>query len=180
MLHKKGGTMLKCCLHSHTVNSDGSLRPRELLRYLKKVGYNVVAITDHNYITKVHPADIPRDMVVLEGYEWTFQIHIVKIEPMSLEEPETSIIDWLAHPARWRLSQKQIEHYVKSFKLDGAEQYNRGRKHFEDNVPFLKFAVDDFHSPEMELKSWIEVDVPLNAQDILGALKKGDFYMRKK
>src|ERR1700689_5540824 len=38
---------LLCELHSHTTWSDGSLRPRELCDLYGRVGFDVLAITDH-------------------------------------------------------------------------------------------------------------------------------------
>lgn len=40
--------MKYCDLHNHSVYSDGSYTPRELVEYAKKKGLSAIALTDHN------------------------------------------------------------------------------------------------------------------------------------
>ena len=41
------GTWLRCALHAHTTNSDGELSPDELVAHYERLGFDVLAITDH-------------------------------------------------------------------------------------------------------------------------------------
>jgi len=46
------GTFRKAQLHCHTTESDGRLRPRDLLGMYRDAGYAFVCITDHNHLTR--------------------------------------------------------------------------------------------------------------------------------
>jgi hypothetical protein len=46
------GEYRKAQLHCHTTESDGRIRPRDLLRMYKDAGYSFVLITDHNRVTR--------------------------------------------------------------------------------------------------------------------------------
>lgn len=39
--------------HTHTINSDGDSTPDEVVRWYREQGYNFLALTDHNFLTKV-------------------------------------------------------------------------------------------------------------------------------
>lgn len=41
---------MKADLHVHTTKSDGSLTPREVVRWAKNKGLDVMAITDHDSV----------------------------------------------------------------------------------------------------------------------------------
>lgn len=41
---------MKADLHNHSTSSDGILTPSELLKYAKKKGVNIIAITDHDSV----------------------------------------------------------------------------------------------------------------------------------
>jgi hypothetical protein len=45
------GVWLRCQLHAHTSNSDGSASPAELCRHYARAGFDVLAITDHWHVT---------------------------------------------------------------------------------------------------------------------------------
>ena len=42
----------KASLHAHTTNSDGAHSPASVLEAHYRIGYDIVAITDHNYLTR--------------------------------------------------------------------------------------------------------------------------------
>ena len=50
------GEWLRCQLHSHTVNSDGDASPAELVAHYADAGFDVLAITDHHFVTSF-PSD---------------------------------------------------------------------------------------------------------------------------
>ncbi|MDX1679162.1 MAG: PHP domain-containing protein [Akkermansiaceae bacterium] len=69
----------KANFHTHTTNSDGKLKPHEVVDAYQKLGYDALAITDHNEVTypwtefsKIEPKPDPTGRVPYEkrlGYE---------------------------------------------------------------------------------------------------------------
>jgi len=170
--------IVKAILHAHSTNSDGVLRPEELVDYLYKKGYRVIAITDHNYITKVKNP-YPGDVVLLEGYEDTFRWHITHIEDKWYKAG--SGITILCHPKRWNLEGYEIKDLIKRYNLDGVELFNRGQKQYESSLlkSSIEIAVDDFHHPKMELRSWIELEVKeLSKEEVLRQIKEKKFWIK--
>ena len=51
------GTWLRCALHAHTTRSDGELSPEELVELYERVGFDVLAITDHWVRTEAPSTD---------------------------------------------------------------------------------------------------------------------------
>jgi hypothetical protein len=45
------GRWLKGSIHCHTIESDGSCTPRQIIDWCTENGYRFLAITDHNKIT---------------------------------------------------------------------------------------------------------------------------------
>jgi len=75
-------------LHTHTFFSDGTLSPKQLINAAKDAGVKILAITDHNYITKTDELKkCNRDITLIPGVEAscaftaasgnTYEIHIV-------------------------------------------------------------------------------------------------------
>ena len=72
---------LKFELHTHTIHSDGSFTPKELVECAIKYGYNGIAITDHNTDSGADECvkwGNELGLTVIKGIEWTtFWGHIV-------------------------------------------------------------------------------------------------------
>jgi hypothetical protein len=62
------GAWLKGNLHTHTLESDGDSTPAEVVRWYAEHGYDFLAITDHDKITRVQD---PMGMVLILGEEVT-------------------------------------------------------------------------------------------------------------
>ncbi len=69
--------------HSHTIFSDGALTIQQNVEWHIAMGYNALAITDHNNmrhlekIDKVREVYAMRDIIILSGIEWTSRrIHL--------------------------------------------------------------------------------------------------------
>ena len=58
----------KANLHSHSTLSDGKLTPEELKKLYKDNGYDILAITDHEY-PKSHNELTDKDFLMVTGYE---------------------------------------------------------------------------------------------------------------
>ena len=176
-------------MHNHTILSDGQLSPHELLHTLRAKGFKVIAITDHNTWTIPHELQIPKDIIFINGVEWTFKYHIIKLD-LPLEKNGRSLdwkdrldlasVNWLAHPARFGLNNDQIKEICRAYKLDGAEVCNRGIRQFDGNIQdIVGYGVDDVHSINMIGKNWIEMEIDeFNKDEVIKNLKEGNFVIR--
>jgi predicted metal-dependent phosphoesterase TrpH len=61
------GVWLKTALHVHTTASDGKVTPQQALETYRALGYDVVALTDHDRVTLLTPPD---GLTLLSGAEW--------------------------------------------------------------------------------------------------------------
>jgi len=71
--------MKHCDLHMHTVHSDGTLTPKELVRLAKQKGLSCIALTDHDTLSGVEEAQDEGNQIgveVIAGVEIS-----VKFEP---------------------------------------------------------------------------------------------------
>ena len=65
---KKGAPQYKANLHSHTVLSDGSLTPEQMVKAYREHGYSILAITDHE-APYDHSEFTTEDFLMLTGWE---------------------------------------------------------------------------------------------------------------
>lgn len=64
--------VLRGDFHMHTIHSDGSLTSRQRVEESKRLGYDVIAITDHGKIEAYRPAKMVGDQIgvlVIRGHE---------------------------------------------------------------------------------------------------------------
>src|SRR5207247_7060750 len=101
-------TILKGNLHAHTTFSDGRLPVEEVVTRYRDMGYDFLAITDHDelvqpdYWVSLPPSD--EKMIILPGVELDYRPlsqHIGKVTG----DRETLYI--LNHPARYSLTVEQ-------------------------------------------------------------------------
>lgn len=138
---KAPGNWYKGNLHTHTTNSDGDLAPAEIVARYKEAGYDFLALSDHNKLTRL---DAPSDdrFLLIDGEEITAghseiggEIHLVafnikeRINPREFTEPQ-KVLDAvraqggevvIAHPCWSGLTLKELmglEGYL------GIEIYN--------------------------------------------------------
>ncbi len=115
-------------LHCHSTNSDGELTPEEVVALYEKKGYDVLAITDHDVLTKVRSDK----MIIIPACEWNaggrwpflshLLIYFLKEMPVSLDDAVSQgAIIFVAHPATWpwwKKIPKQVKgHEAASYKL---------------------------------------------------------------
>ena len=60
-----------CELHCHTVHSDGDFTVKELIETAKERGLKGICLTDHNTYSGREEASEEKDLVILQGIEWT-------------------------------------------------------------------------------------------------------------
>ncbi len=74
---------LACELHTHTLHSDGRQTLSELAAGAVKLGFDAIALTDHNTMSGLfHKEDVAREsgLLILPGMEWTtFYGHMVTL-----------------------------------------------------------------------------------------------------
>lgn len=62
----------KAALHTHTVHSDGEATPEAMLRWYRRRGFTIVALTDHNRNTPLSAGfSWQQGMLVIPGVEFT-------------------------------------------------------------------------------------------------------------
>ena len=95
-------------LHCHSGNSDGELAPEEVVALYENNGYDVLAITDHEILTKVNSDK----MIIIPACEWNtggispflghLLIYFLKEMPTSLDDAVSQgAIICAAHPITW-------------------------------------------------------------------------------
>ncbi len=179
-------------LHNHSQMSDGYFTIGGLLKYLSEE-YEVVAITDHNAYTMVHPIHIREndveDLLILKGIEVTFpQIHIVCIEPMLHETIkeciDTARVAWIAHPEFSHLTPEDCKMICDKYHLQGVELYNSGFTGFKpppdwEDWGLNLYAGDDLHVPSNIKSSWMEMEVDeLDVDEVIEKLISGEYELK--
>jgi hypothetical protein len=171
-------------LHAHTTFSDGIRSPAALIAEYEALGYDFLAITDHEdripagYWRAL--AQLPTRLLLFRGVELNYEPldqHVGRV----MGDRETLHV--LNHPARYKLS---VEGAVArsriivadGLRLDAVEVTDTG--HYRplydtDEIPLVKLATDDAHRPPHFGRAWIEVEAALDRDAIIRAIRAGDF-----
>jgi len=173
---------LKGALHVHTTCSDGALSPEEVLRVYRDLGFDFVALTDHDFLLRPGAYDCVPDefegMLVLRGVEKTLfahgYIHVNRIEG------DTETLHVFNHPAEYALAVGQVLERIheveKTIRIDAVEVTLQGFYTAEYDVaaiPYPKIATDDSHTREGCGRAWIEVDSEKDKDAVIRAIKNG-------
>jgi hypothetical protein len=186
-------------LHCHTSESDGDLSPDEVLALYKKLGFDIVALADHNLVTRASSSNL---LVIGQEYgrgstESSGRGHMVGLNVISYPSPGASAqrrinrmagqggVVFLSHPDTgigWSTSlMRSLHSYV------GIEIYNYNHdesavRKWDEVLTSGKlvwgFAVDDAHYLDQFGKGWVMVRLPGEAttKKVLAALRRGSFY----
>jgi predicted metal-dependent phosphoesterase TrpH len=169
--------LLKVALHAHTVRSDGTLTPNELLRRYAAHGFDVVAITDHDLeltVDELARLAVPDGLLVLRGSEVSYRDlawqHVGHIWG------ETKLLRILNHPRRYGMTSDQVARAVRDHRFDAFEITNQGVYCPEyEGLTIPRVATDDSHYPEMMNRAWMLVEVAERSGDaIIDAILAGD------
>jgi hypothetical protein len=186
-------------LHCHTAESDGELSPQEVLALYRKLGFELVALADHNLVTRASSSGI---LVIGQEYgrgstESSGRGHMVGLNVYAFPNPGASAqrrinrmasqggVVFLSHPdtgVGWSTAvMRSLHSYV------GIEVYNCN--HDESAVGkwdelltagkrVWGFAVDDAHYLDQFGKGWVMVRFPgePSTKKVLAALRRGSFY----
>jgi len=179
--------ILKGALHVHTNLSDGVLSPREAVEIYRNLGFDFIAITDHDFLIKPDYMDkIPTDIdgiLVFKGIELTvFARGYMHVNRIDGDREQLYIFN---HPEECNmpleLVKEVIEEVAEKFPLDCVEITSKGfyTPLFDsEEIPYVKVASDDSHAEFGCGRAWVEVDAKLDKDDILRAIKRGDVENR--
>jgi hypothetical protein len=178
--------MIKCALHVHTNLSDGAMDPEEAIRIYQDLDFQVVAVTDHEFMCRdFYPARVRAlsrpGLMALAGVEidyepWHYQ-HLVRIQG------ESETLHVLAHPANYYLETGEVLARLGStpFPIDAIEITQRGSYAPAYDLPSIgvpKIATDDAHEPGDCGRAWIELERATSPDQVIRAIKAGDFAVR--
>src|SRR5262245_6185123 len=175
--------LLKGNLHAHTTFSDGVLAPHRLVEEYERLGYDFLAITDHDDLVgdtywRALERLAPR-LVLFHGVELSytdFPQHVGKV----VGERETLYV--LNHPARYRLSLEETLQRIQTIRAAGLpveaiEVTDTGLYrplYHTSDIPLVKVATDDAHKPIHFGRAWIEVEAAPDRDAIIRAIRAGD------
>jgi predicted metal-dependent phosphoesterase TrpH len=181
--------LLRGNLHAHTTFSDGVRSPAALVSEYETLGYDFLAITDHedheNWVEPGYQQALERlqpALILFRGIELNFDPlsqHVGKV----MGDAETLWV--LNHPARYKLSVRQTLQRIEiirsaGWSLDAVEVTDTGLYkpiYDTESIPLVKIATDDAHRPPHFGRAWIEVDAPRERDAIIRAIRAGDVQL---
>ena len=146
---------LKGALHIHTTCSDGELSVKEAVWVYASLGFDFIALTDHDYLLRPDCYDevknLDTDMIIFTGVELTVfekgYVHINRIDG----NQETLYI--FNHPSELDLPLEKVMARItavsEKYPIDVIEITSKGFKTPEYNIseiPYPKVATDDSHT----------------------------------
>lgn len=173
-------------LHAHTHFSDGVKSPAEVIADYETLGYDFLAITDHEDLIGDSYWRMLRHlesrMLLFQGVEISYQPfpqHVGRV----IGDRDTLYV--LNHPARYKLSVAQTIERMRILRRDGyaidaVEVTDTGRyraAYDSEEIPLSKIATDDSHKPLHFGRAWIEVEAPRDRDAIIRAIRAGDFTL---
>lgn len=177
--------LLKGALHVHTTCSDGSLSIREAVDVYENLGFDFIALTDHDFLLRPDCygaiSALKTSLIIFKGVELTvFEKGYVHVNRIS---GDREILHIFNHPADLDLSVhkvvERIASVAKRFPIDAVEITSKGFRTPEfdtPEIPYNKIATDDSHSRSGCGRAWIEMDCMRDKDAIIKAIKKGRFW----
>jgi len=174
--------VLKGALHTHTTCSDGQLTPAELVAVYRELGFQFVAITDHDHLLRPDYwytlPDGDADFLVFHGVELTvFERGYVHVGQIRGDRETLHVFN---HPGEYDLPLEKVIAVIAGvasrIPLDCVEVTKKGFYTRQFDVPeiaYPKIASDDAHTRAMCGRSWITVDCPLEKDAILREIRGG-------
>jgi len=174
--------VLKGALHTHTTCSDGQLSPPELVALYRDLGFQFVAITDHDHLLRPdYWESLPKgdaEFLVFPGVELTvFERGYVHVGQIRGDRETLHVFN---HPAEYDLPLQKliavISNVSQRIPLDCVEVSKKGfyTPQFDvPEIPYPKVVSDDAHTPGMCGRSWVTVDCPLEKDAILREIRRG-------
>jgi predicted metal-dependent phosphoesterase TrpH len=176
---------LKGALHVHTTCSDGELSVPEVLAVYQNLGFDFVALTDHDYLMRPGCYDglslLESDLMVFTGVEMTvFEKGYCHVSRIDGDQETLHIFN---HPAQLDLPLdkviERLEGVAAKVALDAVEITSNGFRTPEYDtieIPYPKVATDDSHTRSMCGRAWVEMDCRRAKDSVIRAIKRGDFW----
>jgi hypothetical protein len=174
--------VLRGNLHSHTTFSDGVLDPAALVALYERLGYDFLAITDHDdridaRYWRALGRLAPR-LILLRGVELSCPAIPQHVGMVAGDRERLYVLN---HPARYGLSVEDTVARVRALRaqgigVDAVEVTDTGlyRPRYDtEAIPLVKVATDDAHRPAHVGRAWIEVEAARNPDAILRAIRAG-------
>ncbi|MBC2713161.1 MAG: hypothetical protein HGJ94_19870 [Desulfosarcina sp.] len=176
---------LKGALHVHTTCSDGNLTIEQAVSVYAGLGFDFIALTDHDYLVRSGCYDrvknLDTEMTVFTGLELTIfekgYLHVNRIDgdretlhifnhPAELDLPLAKVIERINAVAE-RLPIDAVEVTTKGFRTPEYEI---------DDIPFPKVATDDSHTLQGCGRAWVEMDCARDKDSIIRAIRNNAFW----
>jgi len=175
---------LKGQLHIHTTCSDGRLTPQQAADTYALLGYDFIAISDHDHLLKPGyrkaVESIHSNMLILFGIERTVGTRWGYVHVTEIEGQEETLYTF-NHPSDYGFTIRQtldcIEDVSRTLRVDAVEVSHHGfytPDYDRDVIPFPKVATDDSHTAQSCGRAWVELDCERSKDDIIRAIKRGD------
>lgn len=180
----------KANLHTHTLNSDGSSSPAEVIYFYHDIGdYDILSITDHNKNTWPWTKYIPEDPVSSSkssAFYPDLEMLAISGNEMSLNHHRNSLLNgysggglflhfsfWIVekkqglsffnHPGRYDYPVEWYQRYFDKFdSLVGMEVYNQGDRYDQDRL------------------LWDQINKQRNPDDLIWGLSNDDIHHLKR
>jgi hypothetical protein len=198
--YRTEGQWYKGQLHCHSTNSDGRLAPEEVVSHYADLGFDFVALTDHNKVTRTNgPILVLGEEYGKGSTESGVGTHMngfnVSSAPGSLWSAQDRVDDIVAqggiaslnHPDTWPFSYSDkvlddLEGYT-CLEIVNAAKVDPGAFDIWDNAlragkRVWGVATDDAHTADEFGRSWITVRMtgPVTTANVLEAIRHGSFY----
>jgi len=176
---------LKGALHVHTTCSDGRLTIPEAVAVYENLGFDFVALTDHDYLLRPDGyAAIPNiqtRLIIFTGVEMTvFEKGYIHINRISGDQETLYVFN---HPSELDLPISKVLERIhaigQKFPLDAVEITSKGFRTPEydiPEIPYVKIATDDSHTRMGCGRAWVEMDCVREKDAIIRAIRHGDFW----
>jgi len=176
---------LKGALHVHTTCSDGTLTPREVVEVYAGLGFDFIALTDHDYLLRKNCYDamdrLRTDLVLFKGVELTIfekgYVHVNRIDG------DNDVLHLFNHPSELQLPVEKVKERITAVAervhLDAVEITTKGFRTPEydiPEIPYPKVATDDSHTKLGCGRAWIEIECKRDRDSIIRAVRRGDFW----
>jgi hypothetical protein len=178
--------ILKGALHTHTTCSDGTLAIPALVRRYADLGFDFVALTDHDHLLRpgCHErglAGLDTELIVFRGVELTHfekgYLHVSRIQG------DQEVLHVFNHPSELGLPfgtvLERIRAVAAALPLDAVEVTSKGfytPEYDVPEVPYPKVATDDCHTADGCGRAWVELSCRRDRDSILRAIKANDFW----
>lgn len=168
---------LKTALHVHTTRSDGQDTPQETIAHFESLGFDAIAITDHDLLGE--PSQMQGHTILLQGIEHSQGSHIGQIGDLRIANHP----DWhFDHWDFYRLQQRNDIHAIEIFNAliethpGSPLSTNIWDQLLSCGKRLHGIASDDAHAAAHRGFAWVNVCAERNPDSVQQALEHGRFY----